>query len=223
MNDEKKGKNHPYQAVKLAEYLISPFLMVKIDFTNHSTRGKKMRKLFIFLALTGMLLMSHPLFTATTTAKVEQGGDCSNPTTTLTITAAPAGQDSDVSFDKSQLKVDPNVCFTMKFVNKAPTQTHSFVIDKTSDFGGVAISLDNNTAGPNGDGIDQTNVMSPSSATTLTFYCDEPGHKAAGMVGELVVGNPSNGGFLPGFQFTTIVVTLLVGVFALPIIRKKKY
>jgi uncharacterized cupredoxin-like copper-binding protein len=182
-----------------------------------------MRKLFIFLALTGMLLMSHPMFSATTTAHVEVGGDCSNPTTTLTITAAPSGQDSDVSFDKTQLKVDPSTCFTMKFINKAPSQEHSFVIDSTSDFGGVHIHLMNSTDGPNGDGVDQTDVMSPSSDTTLTFYCGVAGHKEAGMVGELVVGNPSSGGFLPGFQFTTIMVTLLAGVIALPILKKRKY
>jgi hypothetical protein len=40
------------------------------------------------------------------------------------------------------------------------------------------------------------------------------------MVGELVVGNPG-GGFLPGFQFSTIIITLLAGVITLPILRKK--
>lgn len=179
-----------------------------------------MRKTFIFLAVTALLMFSNPGITATQ-AHVEVGGDCNNPTTTLSITAAPNGQDSDVSFDKSQLKVDTNTCFTMKFTNKAPTQAHSFWIAKSDNFGGIHIHLMNSTDGPNGDGVDQTNVMSPSSDTTLTFDCEVPGHKAAGMVGELVVGNPSSGGFLPGFQFSTIIVSLLAGVIALPILKKR--
>jgi hypothetical protein len=109
----------------------------------------------------------------------------------------------------------------MKFINKAPTQAHSFWIAKSDTFGGIHIHLMNSTDGPNGDGVDQTNVMSPSSDTTLTFDCEVTGHKAAGMVGELVVGSPG-GGFLPGFQFTTIMVTLLAGVIARPILKKNQ-
>lgn len=167
------------------------------------------------------MLLITLLGLTTTKAWVEIGDECSNPTTTLSITAAPSGRSSDISFNKDELHVDTNTCFTMKLINKAPDKSHRFVIYSTDNFAGVDIRVKNNTSGPNGDGVEQTNVMSPSSATRLTFFCSSVGHMAAGMKGELVVGNPDSN-FLPGFEFSTIIVTLLAGFFALPILRKRK-
>ena len=67
-----------------------------------------------------------------TEAKVNVGDHCDNPTTTLSITAAPSGQDSDVSFNKDSFTAPTGKCFMMKFTNKAPSQEHNFVFDKTS-------------------------------------------------------------------------------------------
>jgi hypothetical protein len=179
-----------------------------------------MKKAIIFLAVTTLLIFSNS-GVSTTKAWVEIGGECTNPTTTLSITAAPSGRSSDISFNKDELHVDTNTCFTMKLINKAPNKAHRFVIYSTDHFEGVDIRLKNNTAGPNGDGVEQTNVMSPSHATTLTYFCSSVGHMAAGMKGELIVGNP-DGGFLPGFQFSTIFVSLITGIFTLPYLRKRK-
>ena len=53
---------------------------------------------------------------------------------------------------------------------------HSFVIDE------VNFKISNVAGGASGDG-----TFTPTQAGTYVFYCEQPGHKAGGMTGTLVV------------------------------------
>ena len=63
-------------------------------------------------------------------------------------------------------------------VNNANGLVHSFVIDEFN------VKLDNVQPKTSGEV-----TFTPTTAGTFQFYCDTPGHKAAGMVGTLTV-NP---------------------------------
>jgi uncharacterized cupredoxin-like copper-binding protein len=66
----------------------------------------------------------------------------------------------------------------VSLVNNASGLVHSFVIDEMS------VKLDNVQAKSTGDV-----TFTPTTAGTYVFYCDTPGHKAAGMTGTIVI-NP---------------------------------
>jgi len=178
-----------------------------------------LKRKYISIGVILLFVLSVQSIATQTQAHIEEGGDCENPTTSISITAAPSGQDSDVSFSTDELSAPTDTCVKVIFTNKAPSTQHSFVIDSTSDFGGVHIHLMNNTSGFNGNGTEWTNVMTPSSATELTFYCGVTGHKAAGMEGTLIVG--SSGDTAPGFTFATALLGVLAAFLAVPIFRKK--
>jgi len=163
--------------------------------------------------MTTILLLAHPTYTR---AHVEVGGDCNNPTTTRSITAAPSGKDDDISFNKDQINVPVNTCVHMIFYNDAPTQAHSFWIYNTSDFGGIHIHLHNSTDGPYNNGTDMTNIMTPSTDMVLNYTCAVDAHASIGMKGKFIVGNPetsssqtsSNNG-MPGFTIPTLMISLM--------------
>jgi len=178
-----------------------------------------MKRKYISLFVILLFLFSVQSLATRTQAHVEVGGQCDNPTTTRSITAAPSGQDSDVSFNKDSLQVPTGVCFKMTFTNMAPSQEHSFVIDASGSFEGVHIHLMNATDGPNGNGTQSTNLQAPDSAMELTFYCGVTGHKAAGMKGIFTFGSSNSG--TPGFTFGTAIIGLLSAFVALPVLRKK--
>ena len=81
----------------------------------------------------------------------------------------------DISYDNTSLtaQVGQEVTVTLKNVGALE---HSFLIDDLGvDSGIVAV------------GASGTVTFTPSTAGTYAFYCDIPGHKDAGMVGELTV------------------------------------
>ncbi len=100
--------------------------------------------------------------------------------------ASPAANAQTVNLTGSDnFKYDPNT-FTGKvgqpihvaFVNNASGLVHSFVIDEFN------VKLENVQPKTTSDV-----TFTPTAAGTYVFYCDTPGHRAAGMTGTLVV-NP---------------------------------
>ncbi len=87
-----------------------------------------------------------------------------------------------VSMTATEFKYDPNV------INASPGQTinltvknigsvqHTWVLDQ----GNIKLTID--------PGKSETKTFTaPTAPGTYQFYCDEPGHKEAGMVGQLIV------------------------------------
>jgi plastocyanin len=87
-----------------------------------------------------------------------------------------------VSMTATEFKYDPNV------INASPGQTinltvknigsvqHTWVLDQ----GNIKMTID--------PGKSETKTFTaPTAPGTYQFYCDEPGHKEAGMVGQLIV------------------------------------
>ena len=66
----------------------------------------------------------------------------------------------------------------VSLVNSANGLVHSFVVDELN------VKLENVQPKTTGDV-----TFTPTTAGTYVFYCDTPGHKAAGMTGTIVI-NP---------------------------------
>ncbi len=96
--------------------------------------------------------------------------------------AAGAGSPLSVAISANEFKFDPNT------INASPGQTinltvknigsvqHTWVLDQ----GNVKLTIDP------GQTVSKT-FTAPSTPGTYQFYCDLPGHKEAGMVGQLIV------------------------------------
>ena len=92
------------------------------------------------------------------------------------------GSPLNVTINATEFKYDPNTIMAspgqtvnVTLVNKG-TVKHTFVIDSLK----VNISAD---PGQSATG----SFTAPSTAGSIQFYCDQPGHKDAGMVGTLTV------------------------------------
>ena len=87
-----------------------------------------------------------------------------------------------VSMTATEFKYDPNV------INASPGQTinltvknigsvqHTWVLDQ----GNIKLTIDPGKS-------ESKTFTAPTAPGTYQFYCDEPGHKEAGMVGQLIV------------------------------------
>jgi nitrosocyanin len=85
-----------------------------------------------------------------------------------------AGSDS-FKYEPAALTAKVGQAVTVNLQNKGNLD-HSFVIDELS------VKLETVKAGTT-----QSVTFTPGTAGTYTFYCDVPGHKAAGMTGTLTV------------------------------------
>lgn len=85
-----------------------------------------------------------------------------------------AGLDT-FKYDPSTLTAKVGQAMMVNLENKGNLD-HSFVIDELS------VKLESVKAGSTGHV-----TFTPAQAGTFTFYCDVPGHKAAGMTGTLTV------------------------------------
>ncbi len=107
---------------------------------------------------------------------------------TMALAACGGGSNSggnsplNVSMTATEFKYDPSV------INASPGQTinltvknigsvqHTWVLDQ----GNIKMTID--------PGKSETKTFTaPTAPGTYQFYCDEPGHKEAGMVGQLIV------------------------------------
>ena len=110
-----------------------------------------------------------------------------------------------LSFGANELKVSKGACVMIHFVNPYDT-LHDFVIDPISniDFEGIHLVLENSTNGLNGTNQHIVNIQMPNEDISLEYYCSVIGHKEAGMVGKLIVGNGTPESSVPGFEFGII-------------------
>ncbi len=139
---------------------------------------------------------------------------CTTPTEEITITG---GANGGVTYDKTEYHVPKNTCVEVIFVNLSPIE-HDVSIDEVhGTFEAVHLHLSNNTDGHDGDGIKSMHVQTPNEDTEFEIYCTIAGHKEAGMVATLIVGEGLPG-FLPGFEF----LGLFFGMSAMVIIYKRK-
>jgi plastocyanin len=106
---------------------------------------------------------------------------------TLALAACGGGSSSgsaalNINMTATEFKYDPNV------INASPGQTidltlknigsvrHTWVLDQEN----IKLTVDP------GQSVSKT-FTAPTTPGTYQFYCDEPGHKEAGMVGQLIV------------------------------------
>jgi len=81
-------------------------------------------------------------------------------------------------FEPNTLTVRANAPVSLTVDDSGTVLEHDFTID---DIGGQKVSV---KAQPNGKASGQ---FTPTAAGTYPFYCAEPGHREAGMVGTLTV------------------------------------
>ncbi len=119
--------------------------------------------LFVIVAVAALVAACGP-------GNAGSGGGGGGGTTPLSVT-----------INANEFKYDPNTItakvgqtVNVTLVNKG-TVKHTFVIDALK----VNISAD--------PGQSATGSFTPTSAGTFQFYCDQPGHKDAGMTGTLTV------------------------------------
>ena len=79
----------------------------------------------------------------------------------------------DIFFDPKEITIPANTDVTISLPNEGVT-THDFSIDAL----GISVSIDPGAT---------ENVVVNAPAGTYEYYCNIPGHKAAGMVGTLIV------------------------------------
>ncbi len=161
-------------------------------------------KILFIVVASIFLLSSFSMVNATAPSDYtkDSGNLCATPTTTRFITGGPGE-----NYNVSTLNVPVSTCVKIVFHN-ADTVDHTFKIDSSSS---TANSTPFNiylAGGATGN----ANYMTPSSSMTLKFYCAVPGHDAAGMNGNLVVGTVTSktGGSSPGFEAIPLVLGLFV-------------
>lgn len=145
----------------------------------------------------------------------EAADQCETPTTEITIKG---GENGEIAFDKTEYQVPKNACVEVIFINFSPVIEHDASIDEIHEIlEEVHLHSANNTDGHEGDGAVSMHIQTPNEDTEFEIYCSVEGHKSAGMVATLVVGEGLPG-FLPGFEF----LGLLFGMSVMVIIYKKK-
>ncbi|MCL4394533.1 MAG: cupredoxin domain-containing protein [Chloroflexi bacterium] len=96
--------------------------------------------------------------------------------------AAGTGTAQNVSMTATEFKYDPST------INASPGQTIDLTLKNTGSVQHTWVLNPAHvkmTVDP-GKSVSQT-FQAPTTPGTYQFYCDEPGHKEAGMVGQLIV------------------------------------
>ncbi len=141
-----------------------------------------MKKLNL-ISLVGLYLVVFAGFNLLTThaqTLPTPGVQCSTPTEFVTIKAIPS-----VKYDTSIITVSKNTCVSINFVNE-DVLTHDFTIDGVSGENGIEQVYIHLEFGVSSS--ESFNVTTPNTDVTFEFYCWQVGHKAAGMVGDFIVG-----------------------------------
>ena len=140
---------------------------------------------------------------------------CSTPTVEVTITG---GENQDLVYDKTEYNVAKNTCVKILFVNVALIE-HDVSIDAVEgSLEKVHIHLANNKDGDEADGIKSLHILTPDFDTEFDIYCSVAGHKSAGMVAKLIVGQGnSENNSLPGFGLfaSLFAISTLIATFRL--------
>ncbi|MCE7734388.1 MAG: hypothetical protein GPJ54_05880 [Candidatus Heimdallarchaeota archaeon] len=147
----------------------------------------------------------------------EAVNQCTTPTTEITITG---GEGDQIIYDNNEYKVPKDTCVELIFVNVG-TIEHDVSIDEVHDsLEEVHIHLANNTDGHDLDGVKSMHIQTPAEDTEFDIYCSVVGHRQAGMIATLIVGegNSEDESFLPGFGF----LGLFLAMSSLVMIYKRK-
>ncbi len=147
---------------------------------------------FIFMLSTfSMVNATEPSY------MVDTKNQCSVPTVTKFITGGPGE-----SYNVSKLTVPTSTCVKIVFHNGG-SLSHTFSID--------AVKSDNvtyfNIALAPGK-TNSSNFWTPNVNKDYKFFCQVPGHDAAGMHGTLVVGKGSPSKSSPGFGAVSAILSL---------------
>ncbi len=146
---------------------------------------------------------------------------CEDSTYDLTVIG---GQDEQIRFDSTEYKVPKDTCVKVTFKNFSESTDHDMNIDEIAGENGIKVThlhQANSTDGPNGDGTISLNILTPNADTELEIYCSVPGHRQAGMIATIIVGegNPADESFLPGFEFLGLFIAMISVIF----IYKRKH
>ncbi|OLS28833.1 MAG: hypothetical protein HeimC2_04340 [Candidatus Heimdallarchaeota archaeon LC_2] len=174
------------------------------------TEVKEMKKI---LSITLLAIFFGLMLTVVPTTHAQAptpGSECSNATEFVTITSGPG-----LKFDKSSISVTKDTCVQITLVN-ADTMLHDFAIDDVSGDNGI-----NQVYVAADIGVTASfNVTTPNTDVTFQFYCWQPGHKAAGMVGDFIVGEGSPESDSPAFGFWITLGAFLSIAILIPRLRK---
>ncbi len=174
-----------------------------------------------FLIRIFVMLMIFSFMTSNVIAQEdheETDAVCDTPTQFIEITGDKDNKGA-LAFDKDTLNVDKDTCVQITFTNMASVIEHDFTVDEDADngFHGVHVHIANNTAGINNTSSKTALFKTPAVDITYEFYCSVQGHKGAGMVGDLIVGDGSKA---PGFELT-LAITAILAMIAIPQLRKR--
>ncbi len=162
------------------------------------------RTFYLYLAL--VLLLVAPATLVQTSAQLGPGShpetdQCTTPTTTVVVGTATSG----LKFNVSEVKVPKNACVKITFQN-VQSVNHDFVVDAVNGLTGFQIPGNN---GSKYLGVTNSiNIKTPDKDFKTEFYCSIIGHRAGGMYGTFIVGNPSSGSFVPGFEILTTLFAI---------------
>ena len=162
----------------------------------------KYKTLSFFLMVFLFMLSTFSMANAANPAYMtDTQSQCSVPTVHVFVTGGPGEV-----YNNSKITVPQSTCVEFTFHN-AGTLDHTFSIN--------AVKSDNVTyfniyLTPNQTA--SRNFWTPSVNKDYKFFCQVPGHEAAGMYGTLIVGKGSTSKSSPGF--TALPVFLGLGAFA---------
>ena len=189
----------------------------------------------LLIGILVIFLFSLVMFSTTSTkAESDYPEHCTTPDKEVVV-----GMELNLKFNVTEIKVDKGECFTIVIQNQDPHVAHDFVIDEVG--GGSHSTIDANLSsaeidhvdfdsetpttdygyGPNG--INKFNVQAPNVDAEFEYYCDVEGHKDAGMVGTLIVGNGTPSASSPGFEFLPLIFGMIGVASIVLILRKTKY
>ena len=175
-----------------------------------------MKKTFIFAMLFGItLIVGASFIPATTQAQTGTTGvadGCDNPVQYVHVGVDPV----QLKYNITTIHVEKNTCVNFAFEN-IQTTAHDFTVDDPNGNTVVEIELE-------GQGMNSSNWLMPNKDMAIKFFCEVDDHRAQGMEGDFIIGNPtttSKGG-LPGFTLPVAFVALLAMV-AIPQFRKWFY
>ena len=198
---------------KINYCIVIVIILININFTSQLTHTevKEMKKILSITLLAiffGLMLTVVPTTHAQTPPTA--GTECSNATEFVTITSGPG-----IKFDKTSISVAKDTCVQITLVN-ADTMVHDFTIDGVGGDTGIEQVYILTDIGVTAS----FNVTTPNTDVTFEFYCWQPGHKAAGMVGDFVVGEGSPESDSPAFGIWITLGAFLSVAMLIPRLRK---
>jgi len=143
---------------------------------------------------------------------------CSNPETTVNISTAQTS-DGGLAFSPSTIHVNKSECVQVRLLNPLG-QDHDFDIRKAENNGLVNDVHNEFPLNSTWTNV-TTTIQFPSQDAAITWFCGIPGHRAAGMEGQFIVGaGPTSSSKTPGFELFT-AATALFAIVAIPVVRRK--